>query len=63
MNEKTFISLKEILQSGLEEETCVNVDHILWFCKAAKTIKLSDGNIRVISEESVEKLESILQPV
>lgn len=29
MNEKTFISLKEILQSGLEEEVCVNVDHIL----------------------------------
>ena len=25
MNEKTFISLKEILQSGLEEEVCVNV--------------------------------------
>ena len=63
MNEKTFISLKEILQSGLEEEVCVNVDHILWFCKVAKVIKLSDGNIRVIIEESVEKLESILQPV
>ena len=62
MNDKLFINLETTL-NGHIEETCINIDHILWFSKGAKTLKTSDGTLYVLTEESVKKLEEVLQPV
>lgn len=62
MNDKLFIRLETTL-NGHKDETCINIDHILWFSKNAKMLKTSDGTLYVLAEESVKKLEDILQPV
>lgn len=62
MNDKLFIRLETIL-NGHKDVTCINIDHILWFSKNAKMLKTSDGTLYVLTEESVKKLEDILQPV
>ena len=62
MNDKLFISLKTTFK-GCVEETCINIDHILWFSKNAKILKTSDGTLHVLTEDAVKKLEDVLQPV
>lgn len=62
MNDKLFISLETTL-NGHVEETCINIDHILWFSKGAKTLKTSDNILHVLTEDAIKKLEEVLQPV
>lgn len=62
MNDKLFINLK-IRNDEHEEELFINVDHIVWFSKDAKVLRTSDNILHVLTEDSIKKLEEILQPV
>ena len=64
MNGKTFVSVSESDLFGAKaEELIINVDHIIWMNKKDKNILLSDGYKVYLAEESLDKLESILQPI
>ena len=64
MNGKTFVSVSESDLFGAKaEELIINVDHIIWMNKKDKNILLSDGYKVYLTEESLDKLESILQPI
>lgn len=64
MNGKTFVSVSESdFFGGKAEELIINVDHIVWMNKKEKNILLSDGYKIYLTEESFNKLESILEPI
>ena len=64
MNGKTFVSVSESDLFGAKaEKLIINVDHIIWMNKKDKNILLSDGYKVYLTEESFDKLESILQPI
>ena len=62
MNGKTFISLPEN-NCYAEDNLIINVDHIIWINKKDRHILLSDGNRIYLTDENLNKLESILQPI
>lgn len=62
MNGKTFISLPEN-DCYTEDSLIINVDHIVWVNKKERYILLSDGNRIYLTDENLNKLESILQPI
>ena len=67
MNGKTFVSVSESDLFGAKAEkliiNVINVDHIIWMNKKDKNILLSDGYKVYLTEESFDKIESILQPI
>lgn len=64
MNGKTFVSVSESDLFGAKaEKLIINVDHIIWMNKKDKNILLSDGYKVYLTEESFDKIESILQPI
>lgn len=64
MNGKTFVSVSESDLFGVKaEELIINVDHIIWINKKDRHILLSDGNRIYLTDENLNKLESILQPI
>lgn len=62
MNGKTFISLPEN-DCYTEDSLIINVDYIVWVNKKERYILLSDGNRIYLTDENLNKLESILQPI
>lgn len=64
MNGKTFVSVSESDLFGAKaEKLIINVDHIIWMNKKDKNTLLSDGYKVYLTEESFDKIESILQPI